>query len=158
MICVLLFPDTLPCAPLLSVDMTKLSRAQTKSISFKTSSSLRRTESGDEFDAISSEYEKHMLYLYVRCSAILSGQRFVYPPIIRLCSFVSCVNKANSRSTSNYLALFTSYNTRADPSTTKHAPQLFSITNRGAVHKKLNFSWLFFVLLFAFFLYAKCRS
>lgn len=54
MICVVLFPDTLPCAPLLSVVMTKLSRAHTKSISFKTSSSLRRIESGAEFDAISS--------------------------------------------------------------------------------------------------------
>lgn len=61
-----LFPDTLPCAPLLSVDMTKLSRAQTKSINFKTSSSLRRTESGDEFDDISSIYEKHMEDFYVK--------------------------------------------------------------------------------------------
>lgn len=60
MICVILFPDTLPCAPLLSVDMTKLSRAQTKSISFKTSSSLRRTESGDEFEAISSIYVRNI--------------------------------------------------------------------------------------------------
>lgn len=88
MICVLLFPDTLPCAPLLSVDMTKLSRAQTKSISFKTSSSLRRTESGDEFDDISSIYEKHMVDLYVKSisgeGVNLSGQRFVYPPIIWL--------------------------------------------------------------------------
>lgn len=54
MICVVLFPKTLPCAPLLSVVMTKLSRAHTKSISFKTSSSLRRIESGDEFDDINS--------------------------------------------------------------------------------------------------------
>lgn len=85
MICVLLFPYTLPCAaPLLSVDMTKLSRAQTRSISFKTSSSLRRTESGDEFDEISSIYMEYIDMKDLLGCEICLGQRFVYPPIIWL--------------------------------------------------------------------------
>jgi len=59
--------------------MTKLSRAHTKSISFKTSSSLRLTESGGEFDDINSMVWKNMPQKGI---AEINYLRFVYPPII----------------------------------------------------------------------------